>query len=182
MTTPGPGAQPQTTERARVESLLRDRITTGTYQTGAQIPSMEALASELGVGKDSVQFAFNRLSDAGLLLLVEGRGTVVTDPQAPPTGPELHVTTLAGTTETWTVPGRGITNADHIRTVLTRRLARGTYPPGERVPSTRSLAEEFRVSQITLRNALKPLIEAGLLIPFQGRGTFANSRPPSVKH
>jgi DNA-binding GntR family transcriptional regulator len=60
---------------------------------------------------------------------------------------------------------------------LRRRLARGVYPPGSRIPSESELVREFRVSAITVRRAIRDLSLEGLLVARQGLGVFvANAR------
>jgi len=46
-------------------------------------------------------------------------------------------------------------------------------PPGETLPSERSLAERFITSRTTVRQALRELTIEGRLMRMQGRGTFA---------
>lgn len=60
----------------------------------------------------------------------------------------------------------------HIRETVRRRILNGTYPPGERIPSEPALAQEFGVSRGTVERAIRALVEEGLLVRQQGRGTF----------
>jgi GntR family transcriptional regulator len=46
-----------------------------------------------------------------------------------------------------------------------------------KLPSERSLAEEYGVAYQTVRHAMKVLRERGLIITRQGRGTFVAPRP-----
>jgi DNA-binding GntR family transcriptional regulator len=46
------------------------------------------------------------------------------------------------------------------------------YLPGARIPSERQLIEEFRVSAITVRRAIRDLTVEGLLVARQGLGVF----------
>lgn len=48
----------------------------------------------------------------------------------------------------------------------------GVYPVHSKIPSEMELCERYAVSRVTVRKALAELIEEGLLIPQQGRGTF----------
>jgi len=50
-----------------------------------------------------------------------------------------------------------------VAETLRSRIRSGTLPAGSRVPSERALAEELRVSRVTLRQALKGLEQEGLL-------------------
>ncbi len=59
-----------------------------------------------------------------------------------------------------------------IRELLRQRVLNGTYAPGTRIPSEPSLAREFGVSRGTVERAIRGLVEEGLLVREQGRGTF----------
>ncbi|MFB9276464.1 substrate-binding domain-containing protein [Cohnella cellulosilytica] len=63
-----------------------------------------------------------------------------------------------------------------IQQDIRRLIAIGRLREGDRVPSEKELAEKYRVSQITSKNALLGLMEEGLLIRVQGKGTFVMSR------
>lgn len=56
--------------------------------------------------------------------------------------------------------------------LLERKLDANEYPPGSRMPTENELAEEHGVSVITVRGALKVLIEKGRVERFAGKGTF----------
>jgi DNA-binding LacI/PurR family transcriptional regulator/DNA-binding transcriptional regulator YhcF (GntR family) len=60
---------------------------------------------------------------------------------------------------------------EQITQQLRERLEQEVYEAGEFLPAERSLAEEFGVSRPTLRKALVPLLEAGLLVNQPGVGT-----------
>lgn len=55
---------------------------------------------------------------------------------------------------------------------IRRDIASGLYRPGEIIPSEIELGDIYRVSRITVRNAVKVLEREGLLIKRQGKGTF----------
>ncbi|MBF9036779.1 GntR family transcriptional regulator [Rhodobacterales bacterium HKCCE2091] len=57
-------------------------------------------------------------------------------------------------------------------TEMRRRIAKGTWPPGTRLGNEFQLAEEFGVSQGTMRRALMTLEAEGLLSRKPGRGTL----------
>ncbi|MFW5933483.1 MAG: GntR family transcriptional regulator, partial [Actinomycetota bacterium] len=59
-----------------------------------------------------------------------------------------------------------------IEATVRRWLAEGRYAPGARFPSDKDLARRFRVTHVTVRAALKPLVEAGLLERRVGAGTW----------
>ena len=53
-----------------------------------------------------------------------------------------------------------------------------SYAPGQKIPAERLLCQQFSVSRITVRHALRLLQEQGLLERFRGRGTFVRSLKP----
>lgn len=59
-----------------------------------------------------------------------------------------------------------------IATELAEAIARGVYPPGERLPSEHALAEQFGVNRHTIRRSLASLSSQGLLRVTQGSGTY----------
>jgi GntR family transcriptional regulator len=56
--------------------------------------------------------------------------------------------------------------------VIQARIDDGTYPPRTAIPSIRLLSEEFELSDVTVKKALKCLKEQGALTGTPGRGTF----------
>lgn len=58
-----------------------------------------------------------------------------------------------------------------IREALTRRLASGDWSPGVILPSETALAQEYGVSQGTIRKALDAMAADHLVVRHQGRGT-----------
>jgi GntR family transcriptional regulator len=60
--------------------------------------------------------------------------------------------------------------ANHLR----NRIMGGIYKSGEKIPSESELCNEFSVSRITIRQALKLLEDQGMLIRKQGVGTLVN--------
>ncbi len=55
-------------------------------------------------------------------------------------------------------------------------MEQGAINPGDALPSERDLAAELGVSRVTVRKALRRLVEEGLLIQQRGAGTFVASR------
>ncbi|HWW19293.1 MAG TPA: PLP-dependent aminotransferase family protein [Steroidobacteraceae bacterium] len=67
-------------------------------------------------------------------------------------------------------------NSTQVVTQLLRRLAtEGT--PGARLPSVRELQQQHRVSPLTVKHAMTPLIAEGLIEALPGHGTFVRARP-----
>ncbi|MCC6727794.1 MAG: GntR family transcriptional regulator [Chthonomonadales bacterium] len=64
--------------------------------------------------------------------------------------------------------------------ILQDRITRGQYRPGGRLPGERDLAEDLRVSQMTVNKAVLALVDDGWLYRERGRGTFVREgfRPP----
>ena len=67
---------------------------------------------------------------------------------------------------------------EQIKETLLARLAADHWRPGELLPSEPKLAEEFGVSQGTVRRALDEMVSQGLLTRYQGRGTAVTEHTP----
>jgi len=68
-----------------------------------------------------------------------------------------------------------------IAELLRRRIARGVWRTGDRLPANEALMKEFDVSRITIREALGLLINENLIEARQGAGTFVRSIPDERK-
>ncbi len=66
---------------------------------------------------------------------------------------------------------------DVIRSELRRAIVGGEFPPGSKLPNEDALCARFGVSRITLREAVRGLIEDGYVIRRQGAGTFVTQGP-----
>jgi DNA-binding GntR family transcriptional regulator len=82
---------------------------------------------------------------------------------------------------------RTATNAGHqsllyrdVAAKLRERIANGEYKTNAKLPSLYDLVEEFKVSQISVRHALRELSNEGLVYGEQGRGFFI--KPKGVIH
>ncbi len=73
---------------------------------------------------------------------------------------------------------------DAITNELLRRIARGEYKEGQKIPPQKKLARDLGVSTVSLRGSLDQLSMMGFIEARQGRGTFVMSTKPSllVKH
>lgn len=60
---------------------------------------------------------------------------------------------------------------------LRQRIARGHWPTDTRLPAAESLAAEFAVSRLTVRQALDILAREGLVEARQGSGTYVTAIP-----
>ncbi len=63
-----------------------------------------------------------------------------------------------------------------VQQALRRSVDSGTYQSNESLPPERQIAEELKVSRITVRKAIEGLIQEGLLFSRQGSGTFVRPR------
>jgi GntR family transcriptional regulator len=59
-----------------------------------------------------------------------------------------------------------------IRDALAERIRSGELPPGTQIPSERTLAQQYGVSRMTVRQAIADLVNAGLAKRLQGNGTY----------
>lgn len=55
---------------------------------------------------------------------------------------------------------------------IKQKILQGVYPANTAIPPENTLAEEFHVSRITIRNALRNLIDEGYLYSVQGKGNY----------
>ena len=69
---------------------------------------------------------------------------------------------------------------EQIFKFLRERINGGDYPPGGRLPSESSLAEELDVSRATVRAALASLAAQGYIVRKHGAGTYVNERAVEI--
>jgi GntR family transcriptional regulator len=69
-------------------------------------------------------------------------------------------------------PSTGVPLHKQIEDDLHRRIGVGEWRSGERIPGEEQLCEAYRVSRITVRQAIGRLVHRGLLTRERGRGTF----------
>jgi len=67
-----------------------------------------------------------------------------------------------------------------LERVLLREIEGGRWRAGDRLPTEDELARRFKVSKITVRQALRDLADRGLIRREQGRGTFVER--PRMQH
>lgn len=67
--------------------------------------------------------------------------------------------------------------ADVVRAELRQAIVAGEFPLGTKLPNEEQLRERYSVSRITLREAVRGLIEDGYVVRRQGSGTFVTHRP-----
>lgn len=59
-----------------------------------------------------------------------------------------------------------------LQEVLKDEIQHGRLKPGDQLPPERELSDQFRMSRMTVRQALNQLVTEGLLYRVQGKGTF----------
>jgi LacI family transcriptional regulator len=102
------------------------------------------------------------------------------DAQAPPAGSGASSHSAHGSTHLPPLFTPVVSNGDPlyvaVRDAILTAIDEKKLPPGERVPSTADLAKQFGVSLVTAHRALGELVNAGVLLRSQGRGTFVDRR------
>jgi GntR family transcriptional regulator len=59
-----------------------------------------------------------------------------------------------------------------IKQSVKNSIISGVYGPGDKIPSENELADQFKVSRLTARQALQQLMQEGFLVCKRGVGTF----------
>src|SRR6185295_11134431 len=72
----------------------------------------------------------------------------------------------------------GVPLYQQIQHLLRHRISKGEYAPGSQIPSENELCRELAVSRVTIREALRELVDADMLIKVHGKGTFVAIDPP----
>jgi GntR family frlABCD operon transcriptional regulator len=62
-----------------------------------------------------------------------------------------------------------------VRQRLLDDIAQGIYLPGQQIPTESDLCTLYNVSRIAIRKAITELVKDGVLIRWQGKGTFVQS-------
>ncbi len=63
-----------------------------------------------------------------------------------------------------------------LENLLREKIISGAFAPGDRLPTESELIQQYKVSRITVRQALAALAEEGLIERRQGKGTFVAER------
>jgi GntR family transcriptional regulator of arabinose operon len=61
-----------------------------------------------------------------------------------------------------------------IKQYVLNNIRQSVWQPNDKIPSENELAAKFKVSRITIKNALQELIEEGLIYRIQGKGSFVS--------
>ncbi|MBI1422673.1 MAG: UTRA domain-containing protein [Gammaproteobacteria bacterium] len=67
-----------------------------------------------------------------------------------------------------------------LKEVLRGYILDGTYAPHSKLPSENELIKQYKVSRITVRQALRDLQKEGLIFSIQGKGSFV-TKPKAVQ-
>lgn len=59
-----------------------------------------------------------------------------------------------------------------VAETVARAITAGEMKPGERLPSIRELSDRYGVAPMTIQHALRILRERGLIVSWQGRGSY----------
>lgn len=70
---------------------------------------------------------------------------------------------------------QGRTLSMQLVDLIRQKLRAGEYPPGTFLPSIQKLSEDFGVSRVTVREAVRVLERERLLVSEQGRGTMVTA-------
>lgn len=65
--------------------------------------------------------------------------------------------------------------SDQIAEQIRSSILAGEFSPGEKLPPERKLADIFGVSRPSVREAINMLVSTGMVITYQGGGTFVLS-------
>ncbi len=68
--------------------------------------------------------------------------------------------------------------ADEIMSYVLHRIDSGEWPPGHKIPTEKSISEQFAAARNTVRKALGQLESQGSIVRHVGRGTFVGSGEP----
>jgi GntR family transcriptional repressor for pyruvate dehydrogenase complex len=100
-----------------VFNILYDRVISREYKPGDLLPSQDKLAEELGVSRNSIREAINRMASLGIVQLKQGVGTTIT----PSRGISAHIINIFKSLNL--TPHEGLEIAE-VRLALERTIVR----------------------------------------------------------
>ncbi len=59
---------------------------------------------------------------------------------------------------------------------LKENIASGNWAPGSKIPSESQLQKMFNVSRVSIRSAIQRLRDLGIVVTYQGKGTFVSEK------
>ncbi|MDF2671052.1 MAG: GntR family transcriptional regulator [Paenibacillus sp.] len=68
-----------------------------------------------------------------------------------------------------------------IQDYIVQQIENGYWPENHQIPPEREIADQFRVSRITAKNAMLGLVNEGVLYRHRGKGTFVAARNPDIQ-
>lgn len=74
-------------------------------------------------------------------------------------------------------PGSATPLYEQIADWVQAEVEAGRMVPGQKFADSRELAEDWGVAYLTVRRAVAELVERGLVVSRQGKGTFIARRP-----
>lgn len=70
---------------------------------------------------------------------------------------------------------------EQVKEFLTRKILKGVWPAGHRLPSEQELVAQFGISRMTVNRALRELVAEGRIVRVAGVGSFvAEDKPQST--
>lgn len=63
-----------------------------------------------------------------------------------------------------------------LKDIIKSAITSGEFKPEMKIPSEDDFSQRYRVSRITVRRAVTELVDEGLLVKKQGKGTFVSAR------
>ena len=72
----------------------------------------------------------------------------------------------------------GLPLYQQVHHLLRHRIVTGAYAPGSKIPSESELCRELAVSRVTVREALRELVQADMLVKVHGKGAFVAADTP----
>jgi len=132
-----------------IAEALRERISTGDYPPGGELPGEHALANEFDVSRNTARAALQILEHDGLVENVPGKGRRVA-----------------------VLGQRAQTEYERVASWLRAKIADSETQPGLALPSEDTICRELGVSRNTARRAYARLEEEGLVVRRRGSGAF----------
>jgi GntR family transcriptional regulator len=77
-------------------------------------------------------------------------------------------------------PGNGVALYAQLAELWRYHISSGRWPSGQRLDNFETLAEQYNVARITVRQAVARLVQEGLLSTQRGRGTFVLAQHEGV--
>ncbi len=69
---------------------------------------------------------------------------------------------------------------EEIMTGIKEYINENQLQPGDRIPTEKELGKLFKASRISIRRAIKELVDEGVLKIIHGRGTFVNKKRKEI--